>query len=219
MKPILVVVPSLRRADNAAKFVEHWRATTDGSSDLLFVLEDNDPTIADYPSGETYLIGEYRSLGNAFNAAFAEYPDYAAYAPLNDDHWFRTQDWEAAATAALTGGGVVYGNDGFQGERLATAPILDGDMVRALGYISPPGIPHLYIDDSWMHLGGAIGRLTYLPDLLIEHMHPEAGKAEWDETYRSANSSAAYERDRAAYNDWLSGPAAADIERARGSIR
>lgn len=217
MRDILVVVPSLRRANNAKVFIDQWKAMASGLSDLLFVLEDNDDTV--YPKGAKYLIGEYRNLGNAFNAAYTKYPKYTAYAPWNDDHLVRTQGWEEMVLATLAArGGIVYGDDGFQGEKLATAPVIDGELVRALGYISPPGLPHLYIDDAWMALGRALGALTYLPDLLVEHMHPEAGKAAWDKTYREANSQANYQRDSLAFQYWAAEGLGIDVERARAAL-
>lgn len=217
MRPILVVVPSLRRPHNAARFIDAWASTTSGFSDLLFVLEDNDPTIPQYPTVPvaSALVGEYRSLGNAFNAAFEAHPDYVAYAPLNDDHLIRTEGWEPIVLAALQEHRIVYGDDGFQGARLATAPVLRGDLVRDLGYIAPPGIPHLYIDNAWMEIGERLGSIRYLPEVLFEHMHPEAGKGTWDPTYRAANSAEAYGRDGAAFAEWLRDRAPGDIERAR----
>jgi hypothetical protein len=54
---------------------------------------------------------------------------------------------------------------------------------------------HLYIDNYWLELAGAAGCLTYLPDVVIEHMHPAYGKAEWDESYRRVNSPEMYGAD------------------------
>jgi hypothetical protein len=220
MKPILVIVPSLGRPQNAKEFLSHWRKTTSGLSDLLFVLEDNDPTMdADPDSPHTeYLVGNYRSLGKAFNAAFEKNESYDYYAALNDDHWIKTPQWEEASIDALEDGGIAYGNDLIHGKELATAPILDGDLVRALGYIAPPGIAHLYIDNAWMDIGRGIGQLHYMPEVIFEHMHPSVGKSDWDDSYHSANSSEANSRDHQSYQDWLDHRFNGDIERVLTTV-
>jgi hypothetical protein len=62
---------------------------------------------------------------------------------------------------------------------------------------------HMYLDDYWLALGSALQRITYLPDVVIEHVHPLAGKAKWDLGYTEVNGPAVYEQDRARYVDWL----------------
>jgi hypothetical protein len=67
-------------------------------------------------------------------------------------------------------------------------------------------------DDFWMDLGRRAGGLTYLPDVIIEHMHPHAGKAEHDDGYATNNSAETYDHDRRCFEAWL---AAAEQELAR----
>jgi hypothetical protein len=105
---------------------------------------------------------------------------------LDDDHWPITPGWDQLYLNALDelgGTGVVYGNDLFQSERLPTAPGLSADIVRELGWYAPPQLGHLYCDNFWLELGRRSGRLRYLPDVVIEHRHPDAGKAAFDPTY------------------------------------
>jgi hypothetical protein len=45
--------------------------------------------------------------------------------------------------------------------------------------------------------------LTYLEDVIIEHMHPVAGKADWDEGYREVNAQEVYSADALAYNNYI----------------
>jgi hypothetical protein len=68
--------------------------------------------------------------------------------------------------------------------------------------MAPPTLTHLYVDNAWLDLGRALESITYLPDTVIEHLHPHAGKAEPDEGYERVNGDAMYDADRAAYDAW-----------------
>ena len=81
---------------------------------------------------------------------------------------------------------------------------MTADIVRALGHMAPPALTHLYVDNYWRDLGRACRCLTYLPVVVVEHLHPLAGKATWDEGYRRVNDRAMYDKDAAAYQAyWL----------------
>ena len=52
----------------------------------------------------------------------------------------------------LIGSGLVYTADGLQDERLPNAPFWSGDVIRALGWYSPPPLHHLYHAHYWLQL-------------------------------------------------------------------
>jgi len=120
---------------------------------------------------------------------------------MGDDHRPRTKGWDQLYLDALRelGTGIVYGNDLLQGERLATQVAMTTDIVRALGFMAPPVLRHMYVDNYWIDLGRMAGCLRYLPDVVVEHMHPLAGKAEWTEGHIRVNAEASYSADRIAY--------------------
>jgi hypothetical protein len=59
------------------------------------------------------------------------------------------------------------------------------------------------MDNYFKHLGERLGTLTYLDDVVIEHMHPHAGKAAMDDGYRQVNSRDAYRSGRDAFNGYV----------------
>jgi hypothetical protein len=69
------------------------------------------------------------------------------------------------------------------------------DIVLELNGITFPGCKHLYFDNFVKQLGIDLGCLIYLPDVIIEHLHPAAGKAEMDEGYARVNQPKWYEED------------------------
>jgi hypothetical protein len=140
-----------------------------------------------------------------------------AIAKLDDDHRPRTKGWDSQLLDALRemGTGIVYGNDLLQGERLPTAPALTADIVKALGYMGPPTLHHLYVDNFWRDLGSAAGCLRYLSGVVVEHMHPAAGKVAWSEGHKRVNAPEQYERDGKAYEAYRAGRFAADVAKVQ----
>ncbi len=79
---------------------------------------------------------------------------------------------------------------------------MSASIVAALGAMVPARVEHLFCDNAIRDLGQRAACLRHLPDVLIEHMHPVAGKAEMDDGYRAVNSTRRYVEDREAYRQW-----------------
>jgi hypothetical protein len=221
--PLLVIVPSRSRPGHVERLWEAWRATTAGYADLLVCLDVDDECIEEYPhDGDFwYSIGPRNGFAPRLNdAARRCAPDHFAVASWGDDHVPRTYGWDLALVEALDalGTGFAYGNDGYQGERIPTACAMTSDIVSTLGWMTPPGLAHLYVDNVWKDLGTDLDRIRYLPDVLIEHMHPSIGKAEWDPLTRDANTPQKGAADKAAYEAWCANDRAADVEKLRALL-
>lgn len=218
---LTVLMPSRGREAQAREAYAAFMATkTLPDTKMLIVLDWNEPGYADLP---TTHIGTHQSghgMGPALNAGL-DYVTADIIGFVGDDHRFRTTGWDAAITAAneALGGGIVYGNDLLRGEELPSQVFIDARIVRALGWMALPGAHHLFLDDTWRELGHAIGRLTYLPDVHIEHMHPTAGKAEWDENYARVNAGSMYEHDAEFFHEWMHNGIARDAERVTEALR
>jgi hypothetical protein len=118
---------------------------------------------------------------------------------MGDDHRIRTPGWDAELMKSAGPVGVAYADDLNDAVDLPTSVVLGANIVRRLGYMAPPALGHLYVDNFWRELGLSLGRLDYRPDVVIEHMHPTTGKAEWDAQYERVNSDAQFDRDEAAW--------------------
>jgi hypothetical protein len=117
------------------------------------------------------------------------------------------------------GTGVVYGNDLVMGEAIATEWTITSDIPKTLGYAVPKGFVHLYVDNYFMKLGESIGKLSYLSDVVVQHMHPCAGTAVEDLTYREANSQANWSNDRIRFEKYMSEELASDAEKLRRLLK
>lgn len=205
MPDLVVVVPSRGRPEAARTLAQVFAQTCTADTELVFAVDMDDPALGEYPP-EHLFVSPGTTMVEALNtAAVVAARDAFAVGFMGDDHCPRTYGWDRAYVEALRelGSGIVYGDDLLQGRRLPTQCAMTSDIVRALGYMSPPGLAHLYVDNAWLSLGMAAGCIRYLPDVVVEHRHPVAGLAAWDAGYARVNSSAMYDRDQDAFETYL----------------
>lgn len=223
---LLVIVPTRGRPANAAALYRAWQETTAGCSDLLFAVDTDDPALgayravfADMPGVKTAEGPRKRLVGtlNAVAVPLATHYRYLGF--MGDDHRPRTSGFDQRFIECLSGGtGIVYGNDLLQGANMPTAVAMTSDIVQALGYFAPPQMVHLCVDLAWKDLGEAIGRLTYLDDCIVEHVHPAAGKAVHDQGYEEANNAGQVAKDSEAYFAYKADQFHQDVEKLRALL-
>ncbi|MEU8264473.1 hypothetical protein AB0C02_28105 [Micromonospora sp. NPDC048999] len=232
MADLLVIVPSRGRPESVGRMVKAWTRTGayDDGAELMFAVDRDDPTYDVYMAEiawalpgtlGTYQAEAWMPMVHKLNAAvvdtLAAVPGLPALGFAGDDHLPRTPGWAKRYVDELRqlGSGIVYGDDGYQGERLPTQWAMTADIVQALGRMVPAPVEHLYCDNAVLDLGRAAACIRYLPDVLIEHMHPVAGKAPDDDQYRRVNGRDQYARDHRAYQRWRRDGLRADAARVR----
>lgn len=221
-------MPSRGRPERAASAIRAIRATAAlVSTNIVLAVDTDDPELLHYqglrfpefgPEVTTVVLEESGNLVRATNIVAtriaAENPD-AIIGNLGDDHLCRTPGWDRRIAEVLSEPGIAYGDDLLQGEMLPTAPFVSASIVNALGWYFLPSLTHMYVDNALKRIGQAIGSYHYLPDVVIEHLHPGAGKAEMDDGYLRADAST--EADRDAYHHWrYGGGLDADVAAIRG---
>jgi len=220
MSQMAIIVPSRGRPDNIKALIESMRKTI--TSDQLWVVCDSDDQeLAGYQALgiENLLIfdriqkGMARPLNLAVRYILKNH-SIEHFAFLGDDHRPRTIYWDQDFRKVLDQGiGVVYGNDLFQSENLPTAVGMHGTIVRELDGMVPEGLLHLYLDNFWKQIGIDIGALTYLPETIIEHMHPLAGKAQVDQGYIDVNAPEIYSADKIVFDAYMDSDEYRDLVR------
>ena len=126
---------------------------------------------------------------------------------LNDDAVCRTPGWDESILEPFAAFddeiALVWCNDLFRGPIIPNFPLLSRTTCELIGGVCPGDYNRDYIDthlfDVFKKLE-ALGhrRTVYLPDVVIEHLHHEAGKAELDATYVKARQ----EADELTYIAW-----------------
>lgn len=215
------------RPKSAVRLYESFRETCRADTRLLIVCSENDSHLSRYYNllngfGEVLVVPQgRRGMCDALNHAVNQVDLGFAVSFMGDDHRPRTVGWDEMYLQTLhdLGTGFVYGDDLLQGEAIPTQVGMTSDIPRALGYMVPGEFQHLWVDVVWKDWGAAIGRIVYRPDVIVEHLHPLAGKAQSDSNYNAVNSSAVALHDSqayATYND--SGRFAADCDRLRALL-
>lgn len=208
-KPMLIIVPTRGRPQNVVALEASLKETDTLNAEFLYAIDPDDPACAAYEALDLkniWIMHERLRLGGTLNLlATMHASGYEAIGFMGDDHRPRTTGWDDKIMDEINADGprVVYGNDLLQGANLPTAVFMSSEIILGLGYMVPPGLTHLWIDNAWMALGQALGGLVYRGDVIIEHMHPIAGKAPWDERYTEVNAPTMDVADRAAYERWL----------------
>jgi len=217
-EPCAVLCPVYRRPAQARACAESLAATrSDLSTRIYFAVDADDD--AEYEGNLIRVPPGPRGMTHATNVAalqLCERYDHLMW--VGCDHAFRTPGWDIRfldAMAELGGWGFVYGNDLLQGENVPTACMISSKIVEVLGWMSPPCLRHLYVDNAWLELGRGIGRIRYLQDVIVEHMHFSVGKSPHDAMYAEVNSNEVHSADRAAFEEYRAGRMGPDIARLR----
>lgn len=232
----LILLPSLNRPKLCERFFEAYRATESETPGLL-IVDHEDPALEEYkklkaPDGWTLQITKSRTMGDKFRETWNEYADKDFVIILNDDHIPRTKHWDQAVISQLNGSNCVFTNDGPSPDkpyvfpqRICGAIAISGKIYRALGWLFPPGVQHLFSDDCWAHLFSGAQCANGLPDVCVEHRHAYAHTGEQDETFKVINgpggldpktrmgTGGLWPGDESAFKEWFEKSAQADIQK------
>lgn len=211
---LVMIIPSRGRpgaALEAARSAAEHRGRLDTE---IIIAVDGDPDLgyshAGTPQGgisiERY--GVHRGMVDTLNdvatrVVRSRFVTHVGF--MGDDHRVRSRGWDTELMLTAGPVGVAYADDLNPGVDLPTSVVLGANIVRKLGYMAPPALGHLYVDDFWLALGRCLGTIAYRDDLVIEHLHPTIGKGEWDAQYRRVNSAEQFEHDAAAWRAYRDG--------------
>jgi len=191
---ISVLVPTRNRPDNVKRLLTSAFDTADTEVEFIFYVDRDDPrrqeTLDEIFGHGAQVVygGEERIVLSQMWNLCAEAAYYPVMMHCGDDIVFRSDGWDARVLAEFEASDdkilFVHGDDGFQHDRIGTHGFLHRNWVDAIGYFVPPYFSSDY-NDLWLtEVADALGRRRYLPDVYTEHMHPVAGKGEWDQTHQ-----------------------------------
>jgi hypothetical protein len=226
---LAVLVPSRARPHNAQRLIQACHATT-SVADVILGVDQDDPELAAYQQvvADTLAISRLEVLPtpaqpgvvaglNILAHRYAQLYEMVAF--LGDDHLPRTAGWDVTLCQAVRdqGGGLAYGDDLLQRNKLPTAMVMEARIPLALGYLAPPMLWHLYTDNAWLLWGQILGMLSFHPDVVIEHLHPGAGTGLPDAGYARTGSAAYDQHDQRAFEQYCHDTLASDMAKIRRS--
>jgi glycosyltransferase involved in cell wall biosynthesis len=196
---VAVLVPVLTRPENVAPLVDSFNETNDGAN-LYFVVDPDDDVEqkAIKDAGGSYLISDRgKSFAQKINSG-AEQTTEPWLFVCGDDVRFRP-GWLAAARKLSTRFDVIGTNDSKPDEqgnpRVAAGAHSDHFFIRRSyvdtygGNLGPDVLcekyRHFFTDVETIELAKARRVFTPCLESLVEHMHPDLGRAEVDDVYRA----------------------------------
>jgi hypothetical protein len=207
---LVVLIPTRGRPDNAVA-LEQAFVDTNTTAKRFYIVDFSDETRSEYswklPLESVIMIhNETKGMAYPLNYAAREFlGEFDNFAFMGDDHRPRTTNWDQLFVEQLySGSDIVYGNDLFQGAALPTAVAMSSQIVKELRGMVPDTQRHLYLDNFWLKLGQDLGKIKYMPEVIIEHCHAFNGKAPMDENYARVNAPEVYAADKIAYDNYIS---------------
>ena len=195
---VAVIIPALNRPQNVAPLVESFNATQKGVATCYFVCDDDDTEQIEAvraAGAEVLPATRGSTFAQKVNAGYEQTTEPWLFV-CGDDVKFH-KGWIDAARKLSDKFDVIGTNDhpdGTGNPRVASGSHADHFFIRrayadeygaSLEYdIANEAYKHFYTDVEIVELAKA--RRTFTPCLasLVEHMHPDLGKAEVDDIYR-----------------------------------
>lgn len=185
------LLPSRARPENLRRFFEAFRATG-GSTPGMVLVDELDAAqhrdaydALELPLGWTLRLTEHPTQGAKIREIWDEVKDCAWLGLIGDDNIPITPGWDRRLIEKLNGWNLVSCNDMWLApRRVGNCWIMSGQLVRAVGYIFPPGMEHLFVDDVWEAIGNAGACWRCEMDVFVKHAHVMKGDAPVDQTHR-----------------------------------
>jgi hypothetical protein len=198
---LAVLVPSRGRPGSIGRLAEAMAETCRGDTTLIVGLDNDDPTLHDYPPDcETVILPPRRLVAWLNLLASPRADEYRYLGHIGDDNVPRTVGWDVRIMESLENNLFCFGNDLDPGRLPGSLSIhifMRSEVVRKLGYMGPPQIQHMYVDPVWFAWGTATS-IEFLDDVVLEHLHYSLGRSAMDASYE--HSTGLIPQDCAAYN-------------------
>lgn len=217
---IAILVPSRGRPERAA-LMASTAVNSSESADVHILVDQDDPEVPRYQAianGRTIVhVDQRMGYTGSLNWWASQLRDsHAILGAFGDDVVFRTDGWDKIVERTLETPGIAYGDDLIHGKNHPSAVFMSSGIAKALGWLALPATTHQWADDGWKRLGTELGILRFMPDVIVEHMHPAVGKAEWDATYAGVFDDERAKRDFDGFTYWAQeGGLLRDVERVR----
>lgn len=207
--PVAILVPVLGRPHRVAPLLESIEAATPEPHRVMFLTSrDDDATVAAITAagGTHQSIDDPGTYVRKVNAGFAAADEDVFFAAADDLDFH--PGWYPAAVAKLVDGIEVVGTNDLGNPRvvagrhathnLFTRRYIEdaGGTVDHTGQVLHEHYRHWYCDDEFVGTAQARGVWAFAADSVVEHLHPEFGKADTDATYELGRAHNAEDRRR-----------------------
>jgi hypothetical protein len=166
-KIIQIICPTRQRASRCEGMLNSFFDTrTDHETRIWCYVDEKDPELAQYQDlfnrmKIEHMIGPHLFLADALNLGC----------------------WDKMLVDAIENNGGI----GMSYGRTRSCPgavMVSANCIRALGWFFPPAFKHQFGDTAMNEIYQENGMLYYVPEVWMEHFHPDYGMAAHDPTYQ-----------------------------------
>jgi hypothetical protein len=209
---LLVKFPTRNRPEKFFNTLDQYYKLLSGKNNVQFLITcDNDDLTMNNDDVKKRLLsyknltikyGDHKSKIEAVNADLNS-KDFQIILLASDDMTPVVEGYDDIIINKMTStfpdfDGIVWFNDGVQGNRLNTLCILGFKYYNRFGYIYNPEYKSLWCDAEFTQVGNMLGKQKYFDQVIIRHDHHSVTGIGNDELY---NSNERYESaDRAIFN-------------------
>jgi len=206
---ISVILATRKRVNNVLRLWQSLLENTVGDLEVVFALdEDDNETITAVRCLEerdmikkTVMVNYRDFVPVRINEALAECHG-SVITLWGDDLVVHTLGWNLIMEGAFKiwpdNIGVVYCKDERHDEELCTHPYIGREWIETVSYAAYPEFFHYYVD-TWTHdIAKRVGRLRYIPEVFVQHLHCDRNMAPVDDVY--LNNFPYYNKDDETFN-------------------
>ena len=197
---LLIKFPTRQRPGKFFETLDKYIELLDNpGSTTIFVAMDEDDTSMNnglvksklQKYNQVQMIWSYGQSKNKIEAVNAQMPpmDWDILLLASDDMIPQDKGYDTIIKAKMLEhfpdmDGVLWFNDGYQGEKLDTCCIIGRTYYERWHYIYNPVYVTWYADNEFTLTAQKLNRIVYDAHVLIRHEHPDNGVGKYDELYR-----------------------------------
>lgn len=192
---ILIKFPTRARREKFFKVLDKYYNLLEDHENTFFVIScdsddyemNNEETIKkleSYPNLK-YYFGNNKNKIEAINADLKD-QDFDIILLASDDMIPQEKGYDVIIRQGFKKffpdtDGVLWFDDGYQGSNLNTLCILGKKYYERFLYIYNPEYISLWCDNEFMEVSKMLGRVKYIPHVIIKHEHPVWLGEKWDD--------------------------------------
>ena len=202
---ILIKYPSRQRPEIFKQRMKEYQELLSGEHEVIFLIscDEDDATmnnakikkfIKAYDNTQVFFNKQPQTKISAINANINEVKEWDIILVISDDMLPKVQGFDKIIADKFTelypnGNGVIWLNDGYRGKNsqypLCTIPLMGRFYYDRFGYVYHPEYISLWADNEFHDVARKFGRMTYVHEVIIEHILPSNVKeTEYDELYQ-----------------------------------
>jgi hypothetical protein len=206
---LLIKFPTRNRKNKFFTVLKQYQRLCEDIENTFFLItldnddnEMNSPEVADIFStfkNLKYVYGDSTSKIHAINRDLETVDEWDIVLLASDDMTPKVKGYDNIIRNKMKEhypdtDGVLWFNDGHQGNNLNTLCILGKKYYERFNYIYHPEYKSVWSDNEFMLVGNILKKQTYFDEVIIEHEHPDWGYGKRDNIHQVNSINESHDR-------------------------